>query len=345
MANLINNVKGFSDETYFNTGIHFSSLQSVYNNNLAAINPKTKEELNAFLNEKEAIINGRAFEDYIEDAMAFEQKYYCFSADRSSNAMENTLADKLIEDDIDPNDVEKVASVIEELQLWKSDSKAKKEQRSQLDPNLKQYIIEHQYLNRLEEKPTVISSDARSAIVESSIVLNSEYSDLFNPKGDILLDEMQVIVELGELICKLDRILIYKNASNGKLYARVFDYKFKEANPRMWHASSYWKYGYWIQSVLYSHIVQSNLSEHVTFEGFWFVIGSLKNPSLSCVVEHPMEVNELMFQSSQKLPSVQELIEKYKWHLKNSQFDYPMEVYQNNKIFTPNLNFYLDFEE
>ena len=339
MSNLIKNVKDWTDDLYYQTGIHYSALQSIHNNEVYKLDPAQKEAVRAEMDGKQVVNNGKAFEDYIEDYQLYDKRYYILTAERSSNAMENKLIDVLIEKNIDPNDTEKVLEAIKEAKLWVSDNANKRIERANLDMGVKQYVIEQQYLARDGKGMIQIPTATHSAIVESSMALETKYPELFHPKGDILVDEMQVVLEYGEFVCKLDRLIIYKD-SRGGMYARVLDYKFKNSDPSTWHESFYWKYGYWIQGVLYSYIVKNCLSDDVTFEGFWFVIGSNSHPQKSCVVEHPAEIDLMMYNSVEYpsgyiIPSVMDLKEEYDWHMEDGRFTHRMKVHINGGYFKP----------
>lgn len=318
--------KPMTDEQYRTTGIHSSDLQSIYLNEVYKINPETRAEVSEEIGRNPKVIAGCAFEDYIEDPIKLNA-YHVITMDSAPvPAMMLPVINELILTGDDPNNIQLIASIIQNYGIYVSDKSEKaKVDRATLDFPTKLYIAEQRNLRTVDQKK-IITSEVRKSIIESEITLSKKYPELTK---DVIGDFFQVVLEYEGISIKIDRLLVYEDLS-----VKVLDYKFKDADPSNWASGSYWKYGYWIQAVLYSHVTKMLLKPGIRFKGFDFVIGSRSNPEKSTIVKHPTAVNDLMYEdfiydSGYVIKSIATLTGELDWHRTNNIWNISFDKYMN----------------
>lgn len=286
---------------------HSSDLCSVYLGEQFKLDPEVKAQISEDIGNQQNVINGHAFEDYMEDKNKLQFNWNCRTTDRPTGQL-GDLCDVLIEKKVSPDDIASVRRIMDTMGLWKSSkSDNARNKLATLAPESKIYINEGIGFRTIDRK-TVINSQTRQSIIESSSRLHTKYPWLLEPAEHVFYDYQTELV-WEDIAIKLDCIRVNVQRKT----VDIIDFKFKGSDADQWVDSHYWKYGYWIQAVLYRHVVKQCLSDEFSLVSFYFVVGSNANPQSSCVVRHPSPVDALFNRSytsewGRTIPSIQTLM-------------------------------------
>lgn len=348
---VFNNVLEFStDSEYRSYGkYHFSDLQSIYLNQPQDLNPEFKQERSERIGRLPQVIGGVAFEEYQRNQLALND-YHKRTVDRPTATM-GELCDKLVEETIDPNNIEDVAEIIKTYGYWagsaKTDAAIKK--KASLPADARQYVIQEQFL-KTQPIEKIITVEQERGIINSTIALNRNYPTYMDVP-QCVMDVKDLMLEWNGFVIKLDRVVIMVEPTTdmkGKYWVQIQDYKFRMKSPKGWVDNAYWQKGYWIQGNVYSKVVQECLKKEINgvpaeFWGFYFIIGGTEEPEYSNVVVHPQTVtnelwsNDFEYQGGSKIKSITTLCKELDWHRTNDAWNYTYEEYQNALVQIPRV--------
>lgn len=363
-SKILNNVKVLTEDEYRDDeSIHFSDLSKIYMGQQEDLDPSKKEAINETLRSDPRIIAGEAFETYFESSLDFSNRFYVMSYEAPTNAMLNKLCDALIADDIDRLTPEVVYDYILKLDLWKSDSKPNRLKRAELPIEVTQYILERQYVNKLTADVKILDSTTNYGIVESTSTLTNRYAEILFKGDDEIFQEYQLMFEVDDLFhdlkCKV-RIktdLLTAYIQDDMVLVDCIDFKFKSAgNPLKWSKESFWKYGYWIQSLLYSKVISASLKESVEiddkvykvkFNKFYFAVGSKEYPNKSILVNSRFQDYQTLLNRhaitpfGTVIPSIRNMIQQLQYHKHIQDWSMPALLLNNDMIDTVNVPNYI----
>jgi hypothetical protein len=311
---------------------HFSPLSNIFQKEQYELDPTVKQAISDAIGKKPVVVAGHAFEDYYEKGLLAFDKYDIATSNRPPNML-GTLTDFLVTDKVNPEDAQRVAETIKTYGLFKSDkSEAAKTNRALLPFDVKQYVNEQRLMSQRPEK--VLKAQTKISIIESLSVLKKRYASILDDKDSEYFFQVPLHDSKNDVTIMIDMVRI-----KGK-QIWVYDTKFKDGDAAEW-LKTFWKYGYWIQSVLYTRTVQNNLFSGMEFMGFFFVVGSNSHPENSRIVAFPTDKVQTLYEdgittaSGFKFPAIRQLMAWYDFHVEYNLWEFPAEFYMNDMIEEP----------
>jgi hypothetical protein len=230
--------------------------------------------------------------------------------------------------------IEEVSNLSIELGLWSNIK----------DPIKRKDKLSSDFIAHLFNIPNLInkipiSEDDELFIKASAAYLERNLSEELFSDNKFRINHFQFVRDIPEFgICKAEldqlevdfrnKIITITDIKTGEEPAHRFD-------------SAFYKYKYWIQSGFYKHLIADLLAESMfnTFsincKYIYISKNQIDNPviwDLSSSWYHNAMYGWVST-SGYYNPGIYELVDEITWHTKNQLFEYPREVYENNKRF------------
>lgn len=328
------------EDIYRSTGIHYSDLSSLYANKFSRLDPERSEAARAALDTKEEILMGYAFEHKIEkqNVISLPEGMVVLKTKAPSN-MTGTLAEYMINNNLNPQDVELVDLSIVALDLWKSDSAKNKEAKTRAnilanDKNFVEHVLEMQAARDATVALTLM--DAKRLEDAAKAVLYRFDKSIFTA-GDLYFQvPMEMTLQVHEnlsihFVIMADLLVVNEQTKTIK----IVDMKYTQKSSLDW-GRLFWSYGYWIQAVLYREIAKSHTYDGWTVD-MEFLVASHENPYSPIRFPVPEDV-DFLFSNDYKLPgyknahipSIVKLSLDLLKHRELNEWNYPIKVVENN---------------
>ncbi|NTW91142.1 MAG: hypothetical protein HGA35_04350, partial [Erysipelotrichaceae bacterium] len=215
-----------------------------------------------------------------------------------------------------------------ELELWKStkDKEKRKANWNNDEFKSKLQLADYKYIQGVKciERDELMLAQQMA----NTIKTHPWTRDLFEKKdGVVVIFQQKILFDINGVKCKA--MFDYLRIDHNKKTIEVKDFKTSASNDFM---SSYYKYGYDLQSLFYTiainkYITMSTL-EYYDYEilPFEFIVVTRPHPT---DVQIWIDDRDSMCKSELKYDLLN-LVEDYQWHLDNPQIKISKEKYENN---------------
>jgi hypothetical protein len=325
--------------------IHQSALQYIARKEFSKLDPEVRDEIQEGFQTNNAVQMGNLFEYIVQHKTKPEwlmvQKY------AAPTATMGVLAEILIDQNVDPTNVDKILSIMDFNKMWGSTkAEAKRRELATLNDEVAGYVKEQQDIKAKLEKGYVLMSEEDIKAVETKAFETIERINSWFPNAEIYWQVPFVkegtfydlfsfefhfdndLYSLASLLNinvneKIKLAGIYDAVIKTKLGTFIVDLKYSIKN----YESEYW----------YDKYIQERIYSNVSGKSFAFIVAHHNKESLIIMPPYAENSQKLwsenvIFPNGRKIASVGELVLKYLWLRKNNIYTIDPEIIERNYI-------------